>query len=498
MPTPTLTLHSQFNAGPIDRRLFSGFLEHMGRSVYEGAYDPASPLSDEHGLRKDVIAALRAMDMPLVRYPGGNFVSTYDWTDGIGPMHKRPRRPDFAWKSIEPNTFGTDEFVRWCGKVGTAPMMAVNLGTHGAQKAGDLVEYCNLKTGTHWADQRAANGHRDPYGIKVWCLGNEMDGPWQAGQVPADEYARRADQAGKVMKGLDPSIELVIAGSSGRGMQTYMEWDRTILEYCWDRVEYISAHRYSGNYQNNSASFLAEGVEIDRILDDYVGLIEYVRGLKRSNKRVQISFDEWNVWYKNREMDGKWTEAPHLIEEVYSFEDALVCGQYMNSFIRHADFVKIACLAQLVNVIGPLLTKRDGLLVQSIYHPFVLLSKHARGVSLKPALNVPTYKAGDRGEVPAIDAAATLDKEKGTLTLSLINRQPGKTHTLDVNFADMAITSVVDAQVMHDRDLKAANTWEKPGRIVFKKASPKVAGGGLTVKLPGPSMTVAVVKIKAR
>lgn len=492
----TLSLDTQHHVGAIDRRIFSGFLEHFGRSIYEGAYDPQSTLADENGFRRDVIAALAQMQMPLVRYPGGNFVSTYNWTDGIGPRSRRPRRPDFAWKAVEPNSFGTDDFMKWCGKVGTAPMMAVNLGTRGAEDAGNLVEYCNMKPGTYWADQRVTNGHREPYGIRTWCLGNELDGPWQAGHVPAHEYAMRAQQAGKVMKGMDPSIELVIAGSSGRTMPTYMEWDRTILEYSWDTVDYISAHRYSNNRQNDSAWFLAEGVEIDRILDDYTSLLGYVRGLKRSNKRVFISFDEWNVWYKNMEMDGQWKESPHLLEEVYNFEDALVCGQYLNSFIRHADSVKIACLAQLVNTIGPLLTRRDGLLIQSIYHPFVLLSQHTRGNALRPVIDAPTFNAGDRHDVPTLDASVSHDTEGDTACISLINRDLKRALSVDIAVADRRILRVTDARVLSHRDPKVANQWDKKPVITPKPAKAVLTpGGGLRVNLPSPSMAVVCVKL---
>ncbi len=264
--TATIALNLEHHAGEIDRRIFSGFLEHIGRAVYEGVYDPGNPLSDEQGLRRDVLQALKPMNMPLVRYPGGNFVSCYDWRDGIGPRETRPARPEFAWKSVEANTFGTDEFMDFARTLGCEAMMAVNLGTGGAMEAAALLEYCNLPPETSWADRRAANGHPEPYGVKTWCLGNEMDGPWQAGHVPAEVYAQRADQAGKMMKGLDSSIELVACGSSGRGMHTYMEWDRKVLEYCWDGVDFISAHRYSNNNRNDTAWYLGEGVEIDRII----------------------------------------------------------------------------------------------------------------------------------------------------------------------------------------------------------------------------------------
>lgn len=490
----TLHLDTQHNVGAIDPRIFGGFLEHLGRAVYEGVYDPDSPLSDEHGFRRDVIEALQCLHMPVMRYPGGNFVSCYDWRDGIGPREGRPTRPDYAWKSIETNQFGTDEFMQWCGQLGTEPMLAVNLGTASTADAVALLEYCNLPAGTSWADRRVQNGHAAPYGVKLWCLGNEMDGEWQAGHVPAEVYAQRAWQAGVMMKGLDPSIETVICGSSNNAMSTYMEWDRVVLEYCWDKVDYISAHRYSGNRSDDSAWFLAEGVEIDRVLAEYAGLLEYVRGLKRSNKRVYLSFDEWNVWYRARAggaVDGNWTRAPHLLEEHYNLEDALVCAQYLMSFIRRADVVKVACLAQIVNVIAPIMTRTDGLLLQTIYHPIALIAGRAAGVSLVPAITGPLYRAGARGEVPVLDAAASYDAGAGTASFFLLNRHQSEPLDIAVEVADRPPLRVLDAYTIGGDDVKAANTWDQPDRVKPLRAQAVIDEDGvLRVTTPAPGLTV--------
>ena len=497
--TAQLTLHSDFHVGEVDTRIFSGFLEHLGRAVYEGVYEPDSPHADSNGFRTDVIEAIKRLKMPLMRYPGGNFVSAYDWTDGIGPREKRPSRPDFAWSSRESNHFGTDEFMQWCELAETAPMMAVNLGTKGATEAGALLEYCNLPTGTYWADKRAENGHPEPYGVKVWCLGNEMDGPWQAGHVPAEEYARRASAAGKIMRGFDKSIELVACGSSGRGMATYLDYDRVTLEYCWNDVHYVSAHRYSNNNRNDSAWFLAEGVEIERVIEDYAGLFDYVRGLKRSDKRVYLSFDEWNVWYKNMEMDGKWSNAPHLIEEVYNLEDALVCAQYLNAFIRRADVVKIACLAQIVNVIAPMLTKKDGLLIQSIFFPIEQMATYARGKSLRLVTSdVPNYKAGERGDVPILDASATL-ADDGTLALFLVNRSQSDALPLTLKLEDVKATGVLGVDVLSGNDPKAANTWESPETLYLQDGQATInESGGVTVTVPALGFVSLRVSTKRR
>ena len=494
--TSTIFLDTHHHVGPIDRRIFGGFLEHLGRAVYEGVYDPTSGLSDVNGYRRDVLHALQKLNMPVMRYPGGNFVSCYDWTDGIGPRDQRPVRRDFAWRSIESNQFGTDEFMAWCKLARTEPMMAVNLGTAGAKEASALVEYCNLPAGSAWSDRRVSNGHADPYGVKLWCLGNEMDGPWQAGHVPADEYARRANAASVMMKGMDPTIQTIACGSSGRTMGTYLSYDRVVLEHCWDKIDFISAHRYSNNDRADTAWFLAEGVEIDRVIDDYAGVIGYVRGLKRSDKQIHVSFDEWNVWYKDRGMDGHWKQAPHLLEEVYNFEDALVCAQYLSSFIRRADLVKVACIAQVVNVIAPVLTRNNALLLQSIYYPFLLYSQATAGVSLRTAVTCPIYRAGARGEVPALDVSASFNPTDGSASVFIVNRDADDTVT--VRYDDRIVDRVVSVEVMSGVDPKASNTWEKPDAVRPTKGHADLVDGAVVMNVPGPGLVVLRLLTRAR
>ncbi|MCY4436219.1 MAG: alpha-N-arabinofuranosidase [Chloroflexi bacterium] len=495
----SIRLDTARHVGEIDRRIFSGFLEHMGRAIYKGIYDPGSPLSDANGFRTDVGEALRRLGMPYMRYPGGNFVSNYDWRDGVGPQDRRPVRPDFAWRSIEPNTFGVDEFVDWCRWMDIEPMMAVNLGTLGPREAAELVEYCNFPGGTHWSDARRQNGNSEPYGIDLWCLGNEMDGPWQAGHCSAEAYAGKAQQAARLMRGIDPAIELVACGSSGRYMESYLEWDRVVLESCWEEVAYISAHRYSRNSQDDSAWFLAEGVEIDRVLNDYAGLLAYVRGVKRSDRQVYVAFDEWNVWYKDRKIDGAWSPAPHLIEEVYNLEDALVCAQFLNSFLRHADIVKIACLAQVVNVIAPILTKPDGMLIQSIYYPLQLFSQHAQGLSLTPIVDGPTYTAGSRGEVPVLDVTASYHAESNSVCVFLVNRSLTDDVEVQVSFGDRRATAALKTAVLTGGDPKAHNTWEEPNVVRPNCGSSTVdASGQIDVVAPSLGLTVVRVRLEEK
>jgi alpha-N-arabinofuranosidase len=499
--TARVTLNTGFHVGPIDRRIFGGFLEHLGRAVYGGVYDPASPRSDERGLRRDVIEALQRLQMPVVRYPGGNYVSAYDWKHTVGPRAERPRRPDYAWQSIETNQFGIGEFMGWCGAVGTAPFLAVNLGTGDAADAAALVEYCNLPAGTSWSDQRVQHGHAKPYAIELWGLGNELDGPWQAGHVPAEVYARRAFQASFLMKQLDPAIQTVAAGSSGRGMSTYLEWDREVLEACWDTIDFISAHRYSDNTRKDSAWFLAEGVEIDRILTDYAAVIGYVRGRKRSNKHVYLAFDEWNVWYRARDGEhvrGGWREAPPLLEEHYNLEDALVCAQYLAAFLRRADLVKVGCIAQIVNVIAPLLTRPDGLLLQTIFHPFQLFSEHARGLSLTARIDSPDYRAGERGQIPVLDAAASFDPESGQVSVFLINRSSERPLSVELWLEDRNMVKAARVQLLGGGPLDQENSWDAPDRVQPREGRIECEGSVCRVEVPAPGLAVVLLCTTAR
>ena len=488
-----VALNTEARVGTVDRRIFGGFLEHLGRAVYCGVYEPGSPLSDEHGFRRDVIDALARLRMPVVRYPGGNYVSSYVWKHGVGPKDQRPRRPDYAWQSIETNQFGIGEFMSWCAAARTRPMIAVNLGTEGACEAGELVEYCNLQGGTTWSDARIAHGRRQPFGVELWGLGNELDGPWQAGHVTADVYARKAYQASFLMKQLDPSIQTVAAGSSGRGMSTYLEWDRVVLETCWNTIDFISAHRYSENQSGDTSWYLAEGTEIDRILEDYAAVIGYVRGRLRSNKPVHLAFDEWNVWYRARHGEhvrGGWREAPHLLEEVYNLEDALVTAQYLTAFLRRADLVKVACLAQIVNVIAPVMTRAEGLWLQTIYHPFALISEHCGSVSLTPRVFAPDYDAGARGHVSVLDAAATFEPATGDVAAFLVNRSSSEQLTVTLQLDDRVFTQRATCSVLGGIDPKAENSWEQPARVQPRPGEVTVADGAITLRIPAPGLAV--------
>ena len=476
---------------PISPLLFGGFAEHMGRCIYEGIYDPASPLADESGLRKDVMEALRDQAYTVIRYPGGNFLSGYNWLNGVGPKDKRPRRRELAWQSVETNQFGTNEFMGFCKRINAAPMLGVNMGTGTIQSASDLVEYCNIASGTYWSDLRIQHGFRDPHNVRYWCVGNEMDGPWQIGHLDAAAYGQKALEAAKMMKWQDPSIRTILCGSSSDQMPTYPEWDRTALETAWEYIDYLSMHYYAGNRTNDTASYLASAVAFERFVDTLEGTLRYVKAKRRSNHDVHLSWDEWQVWYKADPVEGKWSEAPHLAEEMYNLEDALVVAQWLNVFLRKSQVLKIACVAQIVNVISWLHTRRDGLLKHPSYYAFKLVSNHAHGDVLDVLVKAPLVETKQYNAVPVLDVSASYDAETGQGAIFIVNRSQTDTVTTDLLWQDDSDVQFENTWQIAGTDPKQVNTWEQPDLLTAKSIpTPEIYAGRSTVTMPPLSFTV--------
>lgn len=491
----SLTLAPERAISAVDPRLYGSFVEHLGRSVYGGIYEPDHPTADANGFRKDVLDLVRQLNVPIVRYPGGNFVSGYDWEDGIGPKDQRPRRLELAWFSTEPNWFGTDEFMDWCRAANTDPMLAVNLGTRGIDAARNLLEYCNHPGGTAWSDRRIANGYADPHNVKVWCLGNEMDGPWQIGHKTAEEYGRIAAETAKVMKWTDPSIELVACGSSNRKMATYASWEATVLEHTYSHVEYLSLHTYYGNPTNDTPNFLAKSIDMDRFIDEVVAICDYVGAKQRSKKKLHLSFDEWNVWFHSRAQDRKqerWQIAPPLLEDIYTMEDALLVGLMLITLIRHADRVKMACMAQLVNVIAPIMTATGGgICRQTIYYPYQHAATLGHGVALDVGVECGVYDDAEFDAVPYVDAVATWDEEAATITLFAVNRDLEAGMPLQADIRAFPGYRVVEHVTLTHPDLKATNTLDAPDVVTPKvDGDAALADGKLTATLPAASWNV--------
>ncbi len=454
-----------FQIGEVDKRIFGSFIEHVGRAVYGGIYEPGHPLADEFGFRKDVMELVKEIDVPIVRYPGGNFVSGYNWEDGVGPKDKRPKRLELAWNATETNEVGLNEFAKWAQAVNTEIMMAVNLGTRGVDAARNLVEYCNHTSGSHYSDLRIEHGVKEPYKIKTWCLGNEMDGPWQIGHKTAEEYGRIACEAGKVMKGVDPEIELVACGSSSVDMPTFGDWEAEVLNQAYDQVDYISLHQYYGNKSMDTANFLAKTLDMDRFISGVISTCDYIQSKKKSKKKINLSFDEWNVWFHTSGENPKpWSIAPPQLEDVYNVEDALMVGAMLITLLRHADRVKMACLAQLVNVIAPIMTHNGGdAWRQTIFYPYLHASKYGRGTVLWTLIDSPKYDSRDYSDVPYLDAVAVYTKDG--ITVFALNRGEEEME-LDCEISGFGIYYVKEHIVLKNADRYAANTMKHPECIV--------------------------------
>jgi alpha-N-arabinofuranosidase len=508
--TTRVVIDTDRQIAPVSHELFGSFLEQLGRAIYEGVYEPGSKFADANGFRTDVANDVRELGVPIVRWPGGNFVSGYHWLDGVGPKDKRPTVLDRAWDTLETNQFGTNEFITWARMVGTEPLLGLNFGTGSAEDAAALVEYCNIAGGTKWSDLRRAHGYSEPHSVKFWCVGNEMDGPWQIGHMPAQQYGIKAVDAARQMRAIDPSIKLIACGSSGPFMPTYIDWDRTVLEECYDEVDGISLHHYWGNTEetnHDSQTYMAMNLAMDRQIREIAAVCDTVRAQKRSGKQLWLSFDEWNVWYRARGgdfADGHGKPHPHLLEEPYNLEDALLIGGLANSLIRHSDRVKVACLAQLVNVIAPITTNEDGILRHTIYYPYAWALKYARGraLSIEPegpgyevaALGRPIESIGlpvpGFGEVAWVDIAATIDAGNKTAALFLFNRNLDKAQDVEVMWRDVTPSAVNAFITITGPDLKAANTFAEPKRVMPQTLENPKVGQRMSLQLPARSYSV--------
>ena len=461
-----ITANRNFQISKIDDRLYGSFIEHLGRAIYGGVYEPEHPTADDMGFRRDVIEQVKTLNVPIVRYPGGNFVSGYNWEDGIGDRAKRPRRMELAWKTIETNRVGIDEFQEWTKRANSEVMMAVNLGTRGADEARNCLEYCNSVTDTYYANLRRENGFDKPFGIKVWCLGNEMDGPWQMGHKTADEYGRLAAETAKMMRIVDPGIELVVCGSSYPEMDTFIDWELTVLDHTYKYIDYISLHSYYGNRDNDTLSYLARSLVMDNFIKTVAAACDVVKAKKKSKKTVNLSFDEWNVWFhSNQKKIDRWQIAPPQLEDIYNFEDALVVGCLLSTLQNNADRVKIACLAQLVNAIAPIMTENGGRVWrQTIFYPFYYASNYGRGTAVRAIVDCDSYSVKDIDSVPYIESSVIYNEEQKRITVFASNRSLDEDAELDIALEGFGKFKLSEWVELYCDDLKAENSAD--GEIV--------------------------------
>jgi len=458
-----LLLDKDYNVASLGKRLYSTFVEHLGRCVYEGIYEPGHPSADKDGFREDVRALVRELNFGALRYPGGNFVSGYNWLDGVGPRASRPKRLDYAWFSIEPNEIGLDEFCDYAKSVGSEVMYAVNMGTGTPQDAGYIIEYTNFPGGTYYSDLRIKNGHKEPHNIKLWCVGNEMDGPWQICHLDAHDYGKKALETSKIMKWVDPSIELCVCGSATSALPTYPEWDRIVLEYVYDKVDYISLHRYYENL-GDELDFLASYKEMDDFIHTVASTADYVKALKRSKKTMMLSFDEWNIWHMSKTQLKQWEYAPHILEDNYSLLDAISFGGLLCTLINNADRVRIACLAQMVNVIAPIFTEKGGKAIrQTTFYPFAMAANNCLGTVLHTVGKPPVLESKSYGDVPAVPIAAVWNEEKNEINIICSNIS-GENQILELDIRSFGKVKLAEHQVLTG-DLSATNTIENPDKV---------------------------------
>lgn len=497
MRTARVVVDKVFRIGEIDPRLYGSFVEHLGRCVYGGIFEPGHPAADEMGFRQDVLDLVRELGVPFVRYPGGNFVSGYDWRDGVGPVEDRPRRLDLAWMSTETNAVGTNEFAAWAARAGAEVNLAVNLGTAGIDEARALVEYCNHPGGSYWSDLRRAHGVAEPHGIRTWCLGNEMDALWQLGHKTADEYGRLACQTAIAMTWVDPAIELVACGSSHARMPVFPQWEASVLDHVYEYVDYLSLHTYARNLDDDLGTFLAQSLAMDAQIEAVAATCDFVKAKKRLKKTMMLAFDEWNVWYHTRDADkallreAPWRVAPPLCEEPYTLEDALVVGCMVISLLKHADRVKIACLAQLVNAIAPISTRRGGgAWRQTTFFPFLHASRYGRGAALDVQVSSPCYANAEFDAVPLLEATATYDEEREALTIFAVNRGQEDALRLEGDIRAFPGYEVVEHLVLRHENPKAVNTLARPAEVAPHGGDAGCQDGALTATLPRLSWNV--------
>lgn len=495
MQTSHVIADKDFVVAPLDRRIFGSFVEHLGRCVYGGIYEPGHATADENGFRGDVLELTRELGVSIIRYPGGNFVSGFDWEDSVGPKDERPVRLDLAWGSTETNQFGANEFIDWCRHADIEPMFAVNLGTRGPREAQQFLEYCNHPGGTHFSDLRKQHGWEKPHDVKFWCLGNEMDGPWQTGGKTALEYGRIATETAKVMRWTQEGLQLAVCGSSFRAMPTYGAWEYEVLDQCFEHVDYISLHQYFENYENEVDRFLTVIDDLESFIVEVAAIADAVAAKRRSTKRIMLSIDEWNVWYRARageQLRGVgWPEAPALLEEIYNFEDALVVGGALLVMMNHADRVKSACLAQLVNVIGPIMTETGGpAWRQTIFHPFAQAAKYGRGEVLRCKVDTGSFKAGNVDAAPNLVTSVVHDPETGHATVFALNRS-ADAMTLDVDLRGLGDRRLGDTHELHHADIKAINSKDAPDNVSpVAHGDARVDGGTLSATLKPLSWNV--------
>lgn len=465
----------------IDSRLFGSFIEHMGAVVYDGIYEPDHPTATTEGFRGDVLKLVKDLNLGVVRYPGGNFTSGYDWKDTIGPATERPMKIELAWQGVEPNSFGLNEFIEWKNQIDAEMILTINLGTNGLRDAISIVEYCNFPKGTYWSDLRREHGFDEPHSIKLWCLGNELDGEWQIGTKTPEEYGKLACQASKVMKLVDDTIETILVGSSHPRLESYPEWDRKVLMEAYDEVDFLAMHNYIDRNQDETlnvvdtrepddiATYLARSLDVDKQIEEVISVCDYVKAVKRSQKTMNIAFDEWNVHKQPEEPYVKWQTGSPIDKCHFDLADSLLFGSMGLAILRHAERVKISCQSLLVNTIPLILTEKGGTAwLNPTYFIMKDLAQFGRGKLIEHKEDVPKYQTELFKNVPYLDFAIVDDGEG--LNIFVINKSEKTSEVnLDIEFS----RSLCFAQVKH-HILTSDNLEDKNNKYAAEMILPRL------------------------
>lgn len=485
-----IDIHLERAIGALDRNVFGGFAEHLERCIYGGIYDPGSPLADARGLRTDVLAALRELRMPVMRYPGGNFVSGYRWRDGVGPREERPVRLDMAWHVVESNAFGTNEFIEFCRALQTEPYLAVNCGDGDMREARDWVEYCNGTAETALVRLRRRHGYEAPHAVKYWGIGNEVDGPWQIGFKTPLEYARAATEFAKVMKWVDPSIKLIASGVSHWDAADFVERAQLLVEHAGSLIDYLAVHWYVDNVEDDFARYMALSELFEERLSAYEGLVRALRLERGLQRPIHLAVDEWNVWHRTPQDVGG------ALTMVYTLEDALVDAIQLNAFVRHCRTVRLAAIAQVVNVLAPIVTRPDGLLLQSIFYPFQLYSTLAGPTVLDIYWDGETFAGGDHSGLRMLDVTATLDAGRKSLTVFVVNRSADCAAETTVTLSSGRFAGPVQAHIVNGPDIKAVNTFDAPDQVRSRRVDLRAEGDRLALSFEPHSITALVCAVE--
>ncbi|HNT93223.1 MAG: alpha-L-arabinofuranosidase [Bacteroidales bacterium] len=463
-------------AGMVDPNIYGAFVEPIRNVVYGSIYDPASPFADENGFRKDFVQLVRELKIPVVRWPGGNYVSGYNWEDGIGPKEQRPARLDLAWHQVESNHMGTDEYVQLCKLLGAENFICINAGTGTLDQARHWVEYCNIEKGTYYSDLRRKYGNEEPFKVKYWALGNEIDGPWQMGQKSAEDYVKFALEAGKLMQLVDKDIKLIASGASNyKPDNGWIDWNDYVLTHMTGSIDYLSVHRYATEALGNDRSFsgmMCLGLDLDQKIETVKALILKAMTKTGSTRPVYISFDEWAGGFGN------------------SITVSLMVAQHLNSFIRHADIVKMANMTMLSSLVG---YSPEGAYKNATYKAFWLYSNNCFGISLDVSTDCEKYSNAVFEEIPYLDVTAVLNNE--VLVINVVNRHETKAIETDIvlqtgEFAGTAEVNEVNGKIAdpgNPRAAEAVNTTSSD--IKFK-------GNTIRYSFPAHSFTQIMVPLR--